>query len=42
MHVVMVAGFEDMILQVPDIETAAALSRQMKEGKPGLRADHWT
>lgn len=42
MHLVMVAGFEDLILQMPDIETAAALSRQMKQEKPGLRADRWT
>lgn len=44
MHLVMNEGADDvdMILQVLDLETAAALSRQMKEEKPGLRADYWT
>lgn len=35
-------GVADMILQVLDLETAAALSRQMKAEKPELCADHWT
>jgi len=44
MHLTMNQGatIEDLILQVPDLETAAALSRQMKVEKPGLRANHWT